>query len=156
VTEKCNRLNQNTPTASESCNNQFECNVADILKRFTRLLHVFFSLALVITVIMSLMVFFHDVSTAYIAGNLTTATIHALGSLLILWTLSELLHSEIRHLRGEKIKVTIFVEVAIAALVRKLLIISTEGATLMDSALYLASLLTLGLVYWLLQPKSNA
>jgi uncharacterized membrane protein (DUF373 family) len=137
------------------CNNQFECTVADYLRRFTRLLHVFFSIALATTVVMSLVVFFNDVANAFISGNLGSATVHALGSLLILWTLSELLHSEIRHLRGEKIKVTIFIEVAVAALVRKLLVISTEGATLIDSSTYLASLLVLGIVYWLLQTRTN-
>jgi uncharacterized membrane protein (DUF373 family) len=135
------------------CDNQFECTVADYLRRFTRLLHVFFSIALATTVVMSLVVFFNDVANAYVSGNIGSATVHALGSLLILWTLSELLHSEIRHLRGEKIKVTIFIEVAVAALVRKLLVISTEGASLTDSSTYLASLLVLGIVYWLLQPK---
>lgn len=141
---------------TETCDNQFECTIADYMRRFTRLLHVFFSLALVITVIMSLIVFFNDVAAAFTSGYFNTATIHALGSLLILWTLSELLHSEIRHLRGEKIQVTIFIEVAVAALVRKLLILTTEGAALIDSALYLASLLVLGIVYWLLQPRQNA
>ena len=86
------------------CDNHFECVIADVLKRFTRLLHVFFSVALVITVIMSLMIFFYDVATSFKTGNFGTATIHALGSLLILWTLSELLHSEIRNLRGKKSK----------------------------------------------------
>ncbi|MDR3589451.1 MAG: hypothetical protein P4N41_07285, partial [Negativicutes bacterium] len=78
------------------CDNQFECRVADYLRRFTRILHIFFSLALATTVVMSLGVFFSDVANAYGAGNLSSATVHALGSLLILWTLSELLHSEIR------------------------------------------------------------
>ncbi|MDR3561506.1 MAG: phosphate-starvation-inducible PsiE family protein [Negativicutes bacterium] len=141
--------------ATKACDTEFECKVADYLRRFTRWLHVFFSIALATTVIMSLFVFFNDVAHAYISGNVGSGTIHALGSLLILWTLSELLNSEIRHLRGEKIKVTIFIEVAVAALVRKLLVISTEGASLTDSSVYLASLLVLGIVYWLLQTKQT-
>ncbi len=64
-----------------------------------------------------------------------------------------LLNSEIRHLHGEQIKVTIFIEVAIAAMVRKLLILSSEGISLQEGSMYLASLLVLGIVYWFLQPR---
>jgi len=138
-----------------SCDNQVECSIAAFLKRFNRLLDVFFSIALVITVIMSLIVFFTDVAGSLTAGYFATATIHAMGSMLILWTLAELLHAEVRNLHGEKVKVTIFIEVAVAALVRKLLVISTEGATLIDSSVYLCSLLVLGIVYWLLQSKQG-
>ena len=70
-----------------------------------------------------------------------------------MWTLSELIQSEIRHLQGERIKVTIFIEVAIAAMVRKLLINATEGITLEAGSIYLASLLVLGVVYWFLTPR---
>ena len=136
-------------------NNTFECKVADIMKKFTRLLHVFFCVALVITVVMTLTIFFSDIYSIFKTGNLTSGTIHALGALLILWTLSELLHSEIRHLIGEKIKVTLFVEVAIAAMVRKLLILSSEGISLQDGSLYLASLLILGIVHWFMQPRTS-
>lgn len=134
-------------------NSSFECKIADQMKRFTRFLHLFFCLALIITVLMTLVIFFTDFYSIFTTGNVSTGTIHALGALLILWTLSELLNSEIRHLRGEPIRVTLFIEVAIAAMVRKLLIHSSEGISLQDGSMYLASLLVLGLVYWLLQPR---
>lgn len=137
------------------CNNAFECMVANQMKRFTRFLHLFFCLALAITVIMTLVIFFSDIYSIFTTGNIVTGTIHALGALLILWTLSELLNSEIRHLQGEPIKVTLFIEVAIAAMVRKLLIHSSEGLSLESGGIYLASLLVLGLVYWLLSHRSS-
>lgn len=135
----------NTPT--------FECKVAKQMKTVTRLLHVFFCLALVITVVLTLVIFFGDIYYIFNTGDIAKGTIHALGALLILWTLSELLNSEIRHLHGEQIKVTIFIEVAIAAMVRKLLILSSEGISLQEGSMYLASLLVLGIVYWFLQPR---
>ncbi len=136
-----------------NCDNSFECLVAGYMKRFTRFLHVFFCIALAITVIATLFIFFSDIYRIFATGNIATGTIHALGALLILWTLSELIQSEIRHLQGERIKVTIFIEVAIAAMVRKLLINATEGITLEAGSIYLASLLVLGIVYWLLTPR---
>lgn len=133
--------------------NRFECLIAEYMKRFTRLLHIFFCIALAMTVIATLAIFFSDMLHIFTTGNISTGTIHALGSLLILWTLSELIQQEIRNLQGERIKVTIFVEVAIAAMIRKLLINATEGMPLEDISVYLASLLVLGLVYWFLTPK---
>lgn len=134
-------------------NGNFERKIAYQMKRFTNFLHLFFCLALIITVLMTLVICFTDFYSIFTTGNVSTGTIHALGALLILWTLSELLNSEIRHLKGEPIRVTLFIEVAIAAMVRKLLILSSEGISLQDGSMYLASLLVLGLVYWLLQPR---
>lgn len=137
-----------------SCDNSFECLVAEYMKRFTRFLHIFFCIALAMTVIATLVIFFSDIYTIFKTGNIASGTIHALGALLILWTLSELIHSEIRHLQGERIKVTVFVEVAIAAMIRKLLINATEGMSLESGSIYLASLLVLGVVYWFLTPRT--
>ncbi len=146
-------MSTNNPIEVSCNNNKFECTVAALMKPFTRFLNFFFCLCLVITVLMTLVIFFNDIYQIFITGNFSAGTIHALGALLILWTLSELLNSEIRHLHGEPIKVGLFVEVAIAAMVRKLLIYSTEGISLQDGAIYLASLLVLGIVFWLIQPR---
>ncbi len=134
--------------------NQFEISIAKYINHFIRALHVLFSIALMITVILTLVIFSTDIYQIFFNGNLATGTIHALGSLLVLWTLSELLHSEVRSLMGERIQVSIFIEVAIAAFVRKLLVISTEGVPLMDASVYLVSLLVLGIVYWILHTQN--
>ena len=138
-----------------SCDTNFECRVAEYMKRFTRFLHIFFCIALAMTVIATLVIFFSDIYTIFTPGKIASGTIHALGALLILWTLSELIHSEIRHLQGERIKVTVFVEVAIAAMIRKLLINASEGMSLESGSIYLASLLVLGVVYWFLTPRAG-
>ncbi|MBP2646112.1 MAG: hypothetical protein H6Q75_1552 [Firmicutes bacterium] len=147
------KWNVKTELLRNECQTRSEFIFVLFLQKFNWLLHVFFSLALVITVLMTLVVFAGDVFGAFTEGKLGTATIHALGSLLVLWTLSELLHSEVRSLNGERIQVTIFVEVAVAAFVRKLLVISSEGASLADGSLYLISLIVLGVLYWILRSK---
>jgi uncharacterized membrane protein (DUF373 family) len=137
--------------------NTFENTIAKYINHFIRALHVLFSIALMITVVLTVIIFGTDIYQIFLNGNLSTGTIHALGSLLVLWTLSELLHSEVRSLMGERMQVSIFIEVAIAAFVRKLLVISTEGVALADASIYLISLLVLGIVYWILHTpnKSN-
>lgn len=118
---------------------------------FNRGLHLLMGLALVVTAVMALGLFFHDVYSAFTSRSLISGMVHALGTLLILWTLSELLDAEIHYLRGGLFKVGIFVEVSIAAIIRKILILSTEGLNnIMQEALYLTALLVLGIVHWLL------
>ena len=146
-------MNFNKNQLEES--HQFEMTIAKYINHFIRALHVLFSIALMITVILTLIIFATDIYQIFFNGNLATGTIHALGSLLVLWTLSELLHSEVRSLMGERIQVSIFIEVAIAAFVRKLLVISTEGVPLMDASVYLVSLLVLGIVYWILHTPNS-
>lgn len=136
-------------------NNTFETTIANYINHFIRALHVLFSIALMITVVLTLVIFSADIYQIFLSGNISTGTIQALGSLLVLWTLSELLHSEVRSLMGERIQVSIFIEVAIAAFVRKLLVISTEGVPLMDASIYLVSLLVLGIVYWILHTPNK-
>jgi len=143
------------PNEGLEYSDSFEHKVAKSINRFIRVLHVLFSIALIITVILTLIIFAADIYNIFLNGNLSTGTIHALGSLLVLWTLSELLHSEVRHLMGERIQVSIFIEVAIAAFVRKLLVVSTEGVALADAGIYLVSLLVLAVVYWILHSQNK-
>jgi uncharacterized membrane protein (DUF373 family) len=89
-----------------------------------------------------------DISTA-ILGDFDYGVIKALGSLLILWMMIELLHTEIEHLRGGKFHVRIFLELALVAFIRKLFVASLESKDPTSFALLLASLLVLGLVYFL-------
>jgi uncharacterized membrane protein (DUF373 family) len=93
-----------------------------------------------------------DVFSAF-SGNLESGVIKALGSLLILWMLIELLHTEVELLRGEKFQVKVFVEIALVAFIRKLFVASLEKQDPITFALLLGSLLSLGLVFFLMGRK---
>jgi uncharacterized membrane protein (DUF373 family) len=75
----------------------------------------------------------------------------ALGSLLIVWVMVELMENEIRQLRGGRFKIQIFLGVARVAFIREILISSLkhENAPGADYFL-LAAILTIGIVYWLI------
>ena len=73
-----------------------------------------------------------------------------LGSLLILWAAIELIHQEMKHLRGGKFALEAFIILAIAALIRKILIFSLSTTEAMDVLLYGALVLFLALAYWLI------
>lgn len=126
-----------------------------LMKRFNRALHFMLGLALVVASLMVLVLFIGDVVDAITQRTLTIGFLHALGSLLILWTFSELLNSGIRYLKGGKIEVAVFIEVAIAATIRHVLISATEPFNLQSSLLTLGTLLVSGIVYWLMSARTG-
>jgi uncharacterized membrane protein (DUF373 family) len=74
----------------------------------------------------------------------------ALGSLLIIWVMVELMENEIRELRGGRFRIQVFLGVAMVALIRELLIASLEHAAPQRQLTIGAEILALGVVYWLL------
>ncbi len=79
-----------------------------------------------------------------------------LGSLLILWAAIELIHQEMNHLRGGSFALEGFITLAIAALIRKILIFSLSPTKTMDVLLYGILVLCLGTSYWLITHRVNA
>lgn len=91
--------------------------------------------------------------------NLETGIIKALGSLLILWMMIELLHTQVEHLRGGRFHVQVFVELALVAFIRKLFVAGIEEKEAVTFALLIGGLLVLGIVFYMVgrvgpRPKS--
>ncbi len=84
-----------------------------------------------------------------VTGNLELGVIRALGSLLLLWMMIELLHTEIGHLRGGMFSVRIFVELALVAFIRKIFVASFEHKDPTSFVLLLGGLLVLGIIYFI-------
>ena len=75
----------------------------------------------------------------------------ALGSLLVIWVMVELMENEIRQLRGGRFKITIFLGVALVAFIREILITSLQHETDPRVGYFLlGAILTIGVVYWLI------
>jgi len=116
-----------------------------------RLLHglnLFLTIGLLVLAIGVVSLLGHDIYKA-ITGNLEYGLIRALGSLLVLWMMIELLHTEIDHLRGGKFHVRIFVELALVAFIRKIFVASFESKEPTSFMLLLGALLVLGIVYFI-------
>jgi len=76
--------------------------------------------------------------------------IYTLGSLLILWVLIELLHTEMQSIRGGKLKISIFLGVALIAFVREILIINLQHEEIGEQIYTtIAAILVLGIVYFI-------
>lgn len=75
----------------------------------------------------------------------------ALGSLLIIWVMVELMENEIRQLRGGRFRIQVFLGVALVAFIREILITSLHhDASPRVGYFLLGSILVIGLVYWLI------
>ena len=72
-----------------------------------------------------------------------------LGSLLVLWAVSELMEEQIKHLRGEGFAIAVFISLAMAALIRKILVASLAHDKMNELLSYGGLVLALGIVYWL-------
>ncbi|WP_340690350.1 protoglobin domain-containing protein [Hydrogenobacter thermophilus] len=73
-----------------------------------------------------------------------------LGSILVLYAISELLAEEIKHIRGSALSLKVFVGVALAAVIRKILIISLSPEKVQELITLSVVTLSLGVVFWLI------
>jgi len=74
-----------------------------------------------------------------------------LGSLLVLWVLMELLHTQIDYLNGGKFNISVFVLVAMVAFIRKLMLASLKPEKIEVAYYPLVVVGVLGVVYWLIK-----
>jgi len=117
-------------------------------ERFMQGLNLILTVGLLVMAVGLASLFTHDVIFAF-TGNLENGVIKALGSLLILWMLIELVHTEVRHLKGGKFHVRVFVELALVAFIRKIFVASFDKQDPLSFALLLGALLVLGIVFFL-------
>jgi len=119
--------------------------------KFSKKFAVFMDIAILIG-LMSLAVFviflFGTDVAHFFHGNLEHSLISAMGDLIILWTVLELLNSEIKFMLGGELAVSAFVSVALAATIREALVASLEHGKPIEFKLGIGVLiLILGIVY---------
>ncbi|MEZ0233057.1 MAG: phosphate-starvation-inducible PsiE family protein [Methylophilaceae bacterium] len=119
--------------------------------------HIIIGLALAVAVLMFTWLFFVDVRQAISAHNLVHGFLNALGTLMLLWSISALITAEIRYLRGSKLEVDAFIEVAIIVVLRKLVMVPMEEGELLpiDLAMWVGAGLMLGIMYVLVRWSSK-
>lgn len=125
-----------------------EESLVHLAERLLHGLNLFLAIGLLVLALGVLSLLGHDIYKA-ITENLEHGVIRSLGSLLLLWMMIELLHTEITHLRGGKFHVRIFVELALVAFIRKIFVASFEYKDPISFVLLLAGLLILGIIYFM-------
>jgi len=127
---------------------RLESKLIHAAERFTYGLNLILVLALIGVSLSVVVLFFWDLVHIF-KGDFEKGILSALGSLLILWMMIELMDNEIKTLKGGKFNILIFIGVIIVALIREILI-STLRHDALETQVFLAgTLLILGIVYYL-------
>lgn len=119
-----------------------------VTERFTYGLNLVLVLALAGVSVSVVWLFIWDILHIF-TGNTEKGILSALGSLLILWMMIELLDNEIKNLKGGKFNIIVFIGVIIVAIIREILISTLRHDDLTTQAFLAGTLLILGIVYYL-------
>ena len=119
-------------------------------ERFAYGLNLVLILALIGLATGVIVLFGSDVYALMTSRALEKGILTALGTLLVIWVIIELIGTEIKYLRGERFHIEIFVSVALVAIIRELLISTLVHESLQKLAVLLAAVLVLGVVYYLI------
>ncbi|NTW99935.1 MAG: heme-binding sensor globin domain-containing protein [Geobacteraceae bacterium] len=117
-------------------------------ERFTYGLNLALVLALAGVSISVVILFVWDILHIF-RGDMEKGILSALGSLLILWMMIELMDNEIKNLKGGKFNILVFIGVIIVAIIREILISTLRHDDLTTQAFLAGTLLILGVVYYL-------
>ncbi len=128
---------------------RFESHLIQFANRFSFGLNLILVLGLVILGAMVIGLFGYDLMHI-LDGDLEKGLLSTLGSLLMLWVVIELMDTEIKHLRGGKFAVKVFISVALVAVIRKILVTSLKSEAVEAQISLIAAVAVLGIVYWLI------
>jgi uncharacterized membrane protein (DUF373 family) len=117
-------------------------------ERFTYGLNLVLVLALAGVSVSVVSLFVWDITQIF-RGDMEKGILSALGELLILWMMIELMDNEIKNLKGGKFNILVFIGVIIVAMIREILISTLRHDDLTTQGFLAGTLLILGIVYYL-------
>lgn len=123
--------------------------LVDFSEKFLQSANLVLVLALIALTLGAIALFLTDVQKLF-AGDLENGIISALGSLLIIWVMIELMNTEIYHLKGGKFRISVFVSVALVAVLRETMIAALKHDQSVMMGYLIAAILVIGFVYWLI------
>lgn len=128
---------------------RLESGLIHLSERFTYGLNLILVLALAGLSLGVVGLFVRDIMHFFTGGSPEKAIFSALGELLILWMMIELLENEIKNLKGGSFNILVFVGVVVVAMVREILISTLRHDDVKTQAFLTVTLLVLGIVYYL-------
>ena len=127
------------------------------LKKFNSYVNFFLAGALALVAFFAIGLFVYDIYLLFFSDiSIEKGVLSVLGSLLVLWAAIELIHEEIKHLQGHGFAIGAFIMLAMAALIRKILIYSLSSDK--SDELLVIGAVTVGLAisYWLVGTKRKS
>lgn len=135
---------------------KIEKNMLTGLKKFNSYINYFLAGALAIVAFFAIGLFSYDIYLLFFSDiGIERGIITVLGSLLVLWATIELIHEEIHHLQGKGFAIGAFIMLAMAALIRKVLIYSLSYEKGEELLVIAAVIVSLALAYWLVGAKKR-
>jgi len=84
-----------------------------------------------------------------LSGDVVGGIISALGSMLLLWLMIELMNTEISHLKGGKFHISVFVGVSLVTMIRETMIATLKHEKPESIYYLIVAILVVGFVYWI-------
>lgn len=119
-------------------------------ERFSQSMNLILILALIGLTLGVVGLFAYDVKNL-ITGSLEHGIISALGSMLILWVMIELMNTEIAHLKGGRFHISVFIGVALVTIIRETMIATLKHDRPETIYYLITAILVIGIVYWLVK-----
>lgn len=133
---------------------KFEKSILSSLKKFNSYINFFLAAALALVAFFAIGLFTYDIYLLFFSDiGIEKGILTVLGSLLVLWATIELIHEEIKHLQGEGFAIGAFIMLAMAALIRKILIYSLSSEKTEELLIIAAVMVGLAIAYWLVGAK---
>jgi uncharacterized membrane protein (DUF373 family) len=133
---------------------RLESKLITATERFTYGLNLILVLALAGVSVSVVGIFIWDIGHIF-QGSVEKGILSALGSLLILWMMIELIENEIKILKGGRFNILFFIGVIIVALIREILISTLRHDPLTTQVFLAGTLLVLGVVYFLVSKSQQ-
>lgn len=135
---------------------RFEKTILGGLKKFNSYINFFLAGSLAVVAFFAIGLFVYDIYLLFFSNiGIEKGILTVLGSLLVLWAAIELIHEEINHLQGKGFAIGAFIMLAMAALIRKVLIYSLSSEKGNDLLVIGAVIVALAFAYWLVNAKNK-
>lgn len=135
---------------------KFEKTVLSGLKKFNSYVNFFLAGSLALVAFFAIGLFVYDIYLLFASDiGIEKGILTILGSLLVLWAAIELIHEEINHLQGKGFAIGAFIMLAMAALIRKVLIYSLSSEKGNELLVIGIVIVALALSYWLVKVKKR-
>lgn len=133
---------------------KFEKSILSNLKKFTSYINFLLAGALALVAFFAIGLFVYDIYLLFFSDiGIEKGILTVLGSLLVLWAAIELIHEEIQHLQGKGFAIGAFIMLAMAALIRKVLIYSLSSEKSEELLVIGGVIVGLAVAYWLVGVK---
>ncbi len=135
---------------------KFEKTILAGLKKFTSYINFLLAGALALVAFFAVGLFVYDIYLLFFTDiGIEKGILTVLGSLLVLWAAVELIHEQIKHLQGKGFAIGAFIMLAMAALIRKVLIYSLSPEKSEELLIIGVVIVSLAIAYWLVGIKNK-